>query len=162
MTDEEYKQYHKTLIETVRAYSKKDKTKSPANSLTAQVIRWFEQQGGTARRVNTGGQYDKDLGKWRLSGMRRGFEDVDGTYPIYINGVKIGIKIAVEIKIGKDTLSEWQEERRREVLAAGGMYIVSKGLEQTIKEIHKSINALYKSISEGTTSNGLSAEGPVS
>lgn len=151
MTDEEYMEYHKNLVEAVKAYSSKDKQKTPANSLTAQVIRWFEQQGGTARRVNTGGTYDKELGKYRLSGMRRGFEDVDGTYPIYINGVKIGIKVAVEIKINRDQISQYQLERKAELEAAGGIYIVAKKIEDTIADIHAAIKALYGKISGETT-----------
>lgn len=151
MTDEEYMEYHKNLVEAVKAYSNKDKQKTPANSLTSQVIRWFEQQGGTARRVNTGGQWDKELGKFRRSGMRRGFEDVDGTYPIYINGVKIGVKIAVEIKINKDSLSEHQIERKTELEAAGGIYVVARKIEDTIADIHAAIKALYGKISGETT-----------
>jgi len=141
-------EYYKVMLEAARAYKKNDKTKSPTNRITAQLIRWFEQEGGTARRVNTSGQWDEKLGRYRPSGMRRGFEDVDGTYPIFINGIKIGIKIACEVKIGKDKMSDDQLTRKAELEAAGGIYIICKDLEQAIADIHVKVDELYNKLKD--------------
>ena len=113
----------------------KNKNISPANRLTDQVIRWLESIGGAGRRVNTQGQFDSAKGIWRKSGMKKGFEDVDGIYPFVLNGVKIGIKLAIEIKIGKDRLSDDQKARKEEVEKCGGIYIVAKDIEQTIADV---------------------------
>lgn len=133
-------------MESARSYKKGDNDKSPSNRLTTQLIRWFSEEGGTARRVNTMGQYDMKIGRYRPSGMRKGFEDIDAIYPVIINGIKIGVKIACEIKIGKDKLSEDQITRQKEVEAAGGIYIVCKTMEQSIIDIHNAIADLYKKL----------------
>lgn len=131
-------------FEAARAYSKKDKSKSPANALAAQLIRWFSSIGGAARRVNVQGIFDQATGKWRPSGMKPGFEDVDGIYPAMINGVKVGVKVACEIKIGRDTLSDEQKKRRDEVLASGGVYVECKNIDQAIDQIHANVGAIVK------------------
>jgi hypothetical protein len=146
--DENPDEYYKHMLEAARAYKKSDSDKSPANKLTSEIVRWFEQQGGTARRVNTGGIYDQKIGKFRPSGMRRGFEDVDGVYPLMINGIKIGIKIACEVKIGRDKMTGDQNTRRKELEDAGGIYVICKTLDQTISDIHWRISELYQKIQE--------------
>jgi hypothetical protein len=142
--DERAKRY----FESARSYKTNDRLKSPTNALTAQIIRWFHSAGGTARRVNVQGTFDNKKGKWRPSGMRRGFEDVDGTFPLVINGVTIGIKIACEVKLGKDVMSEDQLIRKEELEAAGGIYIVSKTIDQTINDIYEKIFDIKKRIVE--------------
>lgn len=126
----------------------KGKKSSPANQLTDRVIRWLESIGGAGRRVNTQGQYDSSKGIWRKSGMKKGFEDVDAIYPLVLNGVKIGIKLAIEIKIGKDRLSDDQKERMAEVEKCGGFYIVAKDIEQTIADVELKIKKLVSELTK--------------
>ena len=116
---------------------------SPANRLTALIISHVTKSGGAARRVNVQGRYKEGevtqdvvgrtrltKGQWIPSGMRKGYEDVDAIKPLQVNGYLVGVKVAIEIKIGKDDLSKEQKERRAEVLAAGGFYIVAREFEQ--------------------------------
>lgn len=140
--DERAKRY----FDSARMYRTNDKVKTPTNALTAQIIRFFESIGGTARRVNVQGTFDNKKGKWRPSGMRRGYEDVDGTFPIEINGVLIGIKIACEVKLGKDVMSQDQLTRKQELETAGGIYIVCKTIEQAITDIYAAIYDIQKRI----------------
>jgi hypothetical protein len=102
---------------------KKGKKKSPSNELTSAVINYVKLKGGVARRVNTSGQFDESTGKWRPSGMRRGFEDVSCVLS------PNGKYLAVEIKIGKDKLSEYQIERQQELERVGAVYYVAKNFD---------------------------------
>lgn len=110
--------------------NKKKKKQSPANALTAAIIKYVELCGACAARVNVMGIFDQSTGKYRTSGSKKGFEDVDVTYPLYIAGKKIGLKVAVEIKIGKDRQSEHQIMREQEVTKSGGVYIIAKTFDQ--------------------------------
>lgn len=126
---------HRQIAFAPELLAKGKKKKSPANELASFVIDHVKSVGGTARRVNTQGQYDEKTGKWRTSGMRKGFEDVDACVPVYFNThscgrFKIGVKVAVEIKIGKDQLSEYQVKRKAELAESGGYYIIASTKEQ--------------------------------
>jgi len=110
------------------------KKQSPSNELTDYIIKKAKELGGTARRVNTQGQYDQSTGKWRTSGMRKGFEDVDICLPVRAitkqGPFKLGIKVGVEVKIGNDKLSEHQVTRLNELKDAGGYYLIASNKEQ--------------------------------
>ena len=80
--------------------------------------------------------------------MKKGFEDVDAIYPLVLNGVKIGIKLAIEVKIGKDRLSDDQKERMLEVEKCGGFYIVAKDIEQTIADVELKIKKLVSELTK--------------
>jgi hypothetical protein len=132
MSHEDRMKHYFGMTEAMGGKSKKKQT--PANKLTSEIIRYVMQLGGTARRVNVMGVYDKNLGKHRTSGMRKGFEDVSACIPVYINGYKIGVNFGYEVKIGKDKMSDDQEERKVELTSAGGVYIESKSMSQVISD----------------------------
>lgn len=108
----------------------KKKKQSPANALTSAIKKYIELCGGCAARVNVMGIYDQSTGKFRTSGSTKGFEDVDAIFPITISGVKVGLKVAVEVKVGKDRQSDDQKLRQQEVTKAGGVYIIAKTFDQ--------------------------------
>ncbi|RAU81974.1 VRR-NUC domain-containing protein [Pontibacter arcticus] len=97
-------------------YSDKD-----ANGLTKCIIDYFRLNGGYAVRINTQGQYNEKLGKWTKSTTKRGTADVHAC----LNG----IHYSIEVKIGRDTLSEYQTETQEQVRAAGGRYYVAKDFQ---------------------------------
>lgn len=115
------------------------KKKSASNELTDFVIKKIKEMGGTARRVNTQGQYDQETGRYRTSGMRRGFEDVDACLPVMAKSrdgrLKIGVKVGIEIKIGKDSLNEFQVKRMEELKAAGGYYLIASDKDRFASDI---------------------------
>jgi hypothetical protein len=125
---------HYRIALSPEVLSKGKKKQTPSNELTDFVISKVKEMGGTARRVNTQGQYDQATGRYRTSGMRRGFEDVDACIPVMAMSksgrFKVGIKVGIEIKIGKDKLNEYQVKRMNELKAAGGYYLVATGKEQ--------------------------------
>lgn len=99
---------------------KRKKKQSPANSLTDAVIDLITLKGGIAYRINSQGQYDPNLGRFRHSGMVKGLPDVIGL----IGGRFIG----VEIKIGRDKMSKFQEKRQREIKESGGVFLIAKDI----------------------------------
>lgn len=106
------------------------KKKSPANELTDAICKYVRSCGGAAARVNVMGIYDQKKGSYRPSGSTKGVEDVTCIKPVYVSNIKVGMTVAVEVKIGKDRMSEDQEKRKLAVESAGGVYIVAKTFDQ--------------------------------
>ena len=88
-----------------------------ANGLTAAVVAYITLRGGFASRVNNGGTWRRDIGKYTPSGSKRGISDVIGTYK--------AVSLMVEVKIGRDKMSEAQERVRAEHQAAGGLWFTA-------------------------------------
>jgi len=107
--------------------TKRRKKQSPTNELTDQVIKHIKSMGGVAYRINSTGNYNNGLGKWIMSGQKKGLPDVIGI----LHGRFIGI----EIKIGSDRQSEDQRKRQTEIEAAGGIYFLAKSFEQLKEDI---------------------------
>lgn len=92
-----------------------------ANELTRAVIRCIELHGGYAVRINTQGQFNEKLGKWTTGTTRRGTADV--------HAVAFGLHLAIEIKVGRDRLSDAQQATAEDVEQAGGRYFVARDFE---------------------------------
>jgi len=108
------------------------KTKqSPANLLTDQVIRYIKSRGGAAYRINTTGNYNNQLGKWIMSGVKKGLPD--------IIGILHGRFIGIEIKIGRDKQSEDQKQRQKEIEATGGLYLIVRNFKEFENEFVNSL-----------------------
>ena len=113
------------------------KKQSPANKLTDEIIRYLKAIGGIGYRINVQGQWDSKLQKWRPSGMMRGISDILGVVPSKYSGK--GLFIAIEIKSGRDHQSEYQKLREREIIKAGGIYLIAKTYNQFINDM----NSIY-------------------
>lgn len=88
-----------------------------ANGLTACIVTYITLRGGFASRVNNGGTWRKDLGKYTPSGAKRGIPDIIATYK--------GVSLMVEVKIGRDKMSVFQERVKAEHEAAGGRWFTA-------------------------------------
>lgn len=106
---------------------KPTKKKSPANQLTSDIIKLVRLKGGAAYRINSQGQYDEKLGKWRNSGMKAGLPDIMVCYQ--------GQFIGIEVKIGRDKQSAIQQVRQIEIEASKGKYYIVKNLQDFINII---------------------------
>lgn len=114
-----------------------DKT---ANGLTKCIIDWITLKGGYANRINTQGQarvhkvprYNiltgkteyRDSVQWTPSTTRIGTPDIDAIIQ--------GKAVKIEVKIGKDKLSEAQKKHLEDIAKAGGLYFVAKDMESFI------------------------------
>jgi hypothetical protein len=100
-------------------YSVKD-----ANGLTACVIDWIRFSGGAAFRINSQGQYDAKLERWRKSGTRPGLPDIVACV--------CGRFVAIEIKFGRDRQSEAQKVIESEIQGAEGAYLIVRDLDSFV------------------------------
>jgi hypothetical protein len=99
---------------------------SDANGLTRCILDFFHINDYYAVRINTQGQYREGLG-WTKSSTKRGTAD--------IHAIVEGEHISVEVKIGRDRLSEEQEETQRLIELAGGTYIVARDFQSFCEEL---------------------------
>lgn len=113
-----------------KAFPPAKKKKSKASELTDAIISYIKMTGGAARSINNSVPYDKNKGVYLSGIVRRGTEDITCTMPIVFSGVKIGLHVGVEVKIGKDRQSEYQKRREEELTKAGGVYIIAKTFDQ--------------------------------
>lgn len=138
MTDEEQ------IAQWNRAFpSKKIHKQSPTNALTKAIRDYTTLLGCATARVNTTGNFNHDKQIFVTSGATNGYEDIDIILPIVINGLRLGLKVAVEVKVGKDRHRPEQKVRMEAVRKAGGIYIIAKTFDQFKVDFDKLIT-LYK------------------
>ena len=114
-----------------------------ANGLTKCIIDFINLSGGLAERRNSMGRYLKPKtynnvfgkkvelrkGNYIPTTGRKGTADISGLFQ--------GVPIAVEVKIGRDKLSEAQEGYKGDFEAAGGWFCVAKDFEQFYLDFQK-------------------------
>lgn len=91
--------------------------------LTNQVINFIYRQGGYAWRASSTGVYDEATQSYRTA-AKKGVADVLAVLP------PSGKLLAVEIKIGKDRLSQEQDGFLKNVSHVGGIAIIVKTFDQ--------------------------------
>ncbi len=91
-----------------------------ASGLTACIVKYASLNGSFASRLNNMGVYRK--GKYTRPTSRRGLPDILIT--------KGGQSIFVEVKVGRDKMSQHQEAVRNDQRKAGGLYMVASSFEQ--------------------------------
>jgi hypothetical protein len=118
------------------ARTKKSYSDRTANGLTRAIIDWIRLNGGHAERVNVQGRpidrtqvTTNTLGQrqrigsieWIPGGGTRGSAD--------IHGIINGKAVYIEVKIGRDKLSQAQKQYRDNVTQAGAVYFVARDFE---------------------------------
>jgi len=104
---------------------------SLATTLTNNVIDYIFRQGGYAWRASSVGVFDSKQQHFRAA-AKKGVADVLACYH--------GHLVAVEIKIGKDHLSDEQQGFIENVKHYGGIAFVAKDLEDFIGQWQTLIN----------------------
>lgn len=120
-----------------------DKT---ANGLTRCIIDWITLNGGQAERISSSGRYidgskvvsshigqRKTIGsgKWIPGSSKNGTADISAIIKDK-NGFAMSVKI--EVKIGRDKMSEAQQRYKESVEAAGGAYWIAKSFEHFMEQ----------------------------
>ena len=108
---------------------------SNATQLTNQIINFIYERGGFAWRAQSTGLYDASRGGFRTA-PKKGVSDILAVFK--------GLPIAIEVKIGKDKLSDEQDGFLKNFTHAGGMATVAKSFEEFVrwwedKVIHTSV-----------------------
>lgn len=93
-----------------------------ANRLTQQVLRVINMQPGCfAFRVNNTGIYDPTKEIFRKAHTQKGISD--------IIAVVRGLSVFIEVKVGKDRMSEDQIRFKYETERAGGIYFECREID---------------------------------
>lgn len=95
------------------------------NNLTQSIIKYITLIGGYAVRIQVQGQWNEKIGKWTKSMTRKGTADIHACIR--------GKHYSIEVKTGKDTMSDDQKETQSDVIKAGGIYLVAGNLDDLIK-----------------------------
>lgn len=98
-----------------------------ANGLTKSIIDWIRFNGGDAQRINCVGTVReiKGVTRWTHSGMRLGTAD--------IHAIIAGRAVSIEVKVGKDRMSDHQFKERERVEKAGGLYFVARSMDEFLR-----------------------------
>jgi len=127
---EQHMQGKRAKHPTIPAYAipKSKFNDSTANGLTNWIISYVKTlKGHTAyiARINVQGQYREKLGKWTTSGSTKYVPD--------IVGVVDDRSIWVEVKVGRDALSEGQRLAKYNIEQAGGLFYEAKNMQGFVK-----------------------------
>jgi hypothetical protein len=109
---------------------------SPANALTKAAIQLLQLRGWHAWRQNNAAVYDASFGGYRKGSTTLGISDILCFHKL------TGRLGAVEVKWGKDTLSDEQAAFLADVIAAGGFGCECRSLDQLDRELSIYLDSL--------------------
>ena len=90
-----------------------------ANGLTKCIIDFIRFFSGFAKRIQSLGQYYN--GSWAYGRARRGTANIQAVYNDQ--------HLSIEIKVGRDRMSDAQKQMRREMECFRGMYVVARSFQ---------------------------------
>ncbi len=126
---------HKRKTSSLPEYAivKPKLNENSANALTKCILAFINlQEACMAWRVNNTGIYDAKLGRHRKSNTRKGIAD--------ISAIREGRTWQIEVKYGRDKLSEHQKKFGAEVEQAGGVFCTAYTFEQFINRWNETAN----------------------
>ena len=139
------KPYNKpALVKRFEAVTGNTYRDDTANGLTRLIIDCIRHDGGQAERINTTGipidtrqQVTDIMGRtrtigsltWRPSGSTVGSADISATIK--------GRSVKIEVKIGRDKMSDAQRRYQCDIEQAGGLYYVAKNFTDFWKWYHQ-------------------------
>lgn len=104
-----------------------------ANGLTKCVIQFLRLNGWQAERINTTGRpVDRSKTFTNVLGNRRTIGRVEWTHGTATRGSAdisatiAGRSVKIEVKHGRDRMSEHQRRYQADIEAAGGMYVIAR------------------------------------
>lgn len=106
---------------------------SATSDLTNAIILAVQESYPNARlwRMNNGA-FKAPSGAWvRVVPKTISPPDIDGW--ISLNGV--AVRLGIEVKRGRDYMKPGQKVYKRELIAAGGIYIVARSVDQALAEL---------------------------
>lgn len=104
------------------ALPKRKFTDSTANGLTKAIVEWLTLNGCWATRVSSAGRYLPGAKKFIPSTTKKGTAD--------IHAVIAGRHVSIEVKIGKDRMSDEQSKVKSAIEKAGGVYFIASSFDE--------------------------------
>lgn len=117
-------------LKTELAKTKKPASSSPASALTRAALAVLHLHGFTAWRQNNAAVFDVTKQVFRKGSAKRGISDIIGYHEA------TGLFAVVEVKVGRDTLSDEQKAFLAGVRAAGGFAFECR---DTIDKLQKAL-----------------------
>ncbi len=124
-----------------------------ANGLTKCITDYINFSGGNANRINVQGQPRKErialaFGNYREVLRFTPSTTNKGTADLHC--IIGGRHVSIEIKIGKDTLSEHQLKEMNRVTAAGRLYFVARDMASFVKYYKSNFEQQKETMNEGS------------
>lgn len=95
-----------------------------ANGLTKAIIHWLTLNGCWATRVSSAGRYLPKQKKFIPSTTKKGTAD--------IHAVIAGRHVSIEVKLGRDKMSDIQRKVQTEIEKSGGIFFIAKDFDSFI------------------------------
>ncbi|GAB3953296.1 hypothetical protein GCM10028805_36710 [Spirosoma harenae] len=96
-----------------------------ANGLTRCILDFIKFSGGFATRIQSQGQYRPGVGgrkgTYTYGTTRKGTADV--------HAILNGLHLIIEVKVGKDRMSDAQRQTQADIQRAGGHYFVARSFQ---------------------------------
>jgi hypothetical protein len=119
------------------------------NELTKAVIAYLQYHNAQAERISVEGRVIEikrkttDIFGNRMireqkripSSGKKGSADISCTFPVTINGVRVGIALKIEIKYGKDKQSDHQKQYQQAIQQADGLYFIVKKFSDIVEVV---------------------------
>lgn len=126
-------------------YVPKDKfTDKTANALTKAICTFINLTGGQAERISSMGRVidgrkvvTNYLGQTGLIGSQTYIPSTSTKGTADISAIIKGLSVKIEVKIGKDKMSQSQIQYKANVERAGGIYIIAKTWDGFIEQYIK-------------------------
>ena len=114
-------------------------TDNSANGLTKCIITFLKCEGHQAERINTMGTYrkgSKTINFWtgKVTETGGGYTPTTGTRgSADISATIHGRSVKIEVKYGKDRMSEYQKAYQADIERAGGVYVVARTFDDFLE-----------------------------
>lgn len=125
-------EFDKLMRDTEKPREPKPKTKpatapkGSANGLTKAIVGFINKTGGFATRISSTGTFRADIKKFVRPTQTPGIPDIAAVFA--------GRSVWVEVKIGKDRMSDAQIETRHRLEKAGAAYIIAHDFDGFIRD----------------------------
>lgn len=117
-----------------------------ANELTKTIIKFITYIDGQAERISSQGQYRDNtkvvtdvLGRKRTIGSGQWTKGSSTLGTADISAIYKGLSFKIEVKIGKDKMSDAQKKYKQDVERAGAVYIIAKDFDNFIIDFKNEI-----------------------
>jgi len=115
-----------------------------ANELTKTIVKFITYIGGQAERISNQGQYRDNtkvvtdvLGRNRTIGSGKWTKGSGTNGTADISAIFRGKTFKIEVKIGKDKMSQAQIRYKADVERAGGYYMLAKNFDDFINDFRE-------------------------
>ena len=144
LREEQLRKYPSVPENYHRAIKLTDKTANGLTKCVSEYLRlkgyWCERTGNEGRVIDTRKTYTDVIGQQKTIGSVKRIKSSGALGTSDLKAIINGQFIAIEIKIGKDRMSDSQKKYQEQVESAGGVYVVVKSFDQFVEWLNSLMN----------------------